>query len=213
MNFKFLKHKQMDATITILKGTLTRVTTYLGTDGKAVLTASGGVSPYFVKVSQSNGGTLIGDYGPFNEEPDGIVHIEIDGLPTGDFSAEVRDSSPSPLFAYFDGFEIVSPPLATLNATINTLGIKAVVKFEYGIDENYDNEVFYGEVTSNSPLPISMNLSCGGGSPASQLIPNTTYHYRFIATDDAGTTLGPDATFVTPTYAPIIVNLPPTGIV
>ncbi len=76
---------------------------------------------------------------------------------------------------------------ATVNATVDPNGAAAVAYFVYGTSTNY------GDITASasvsSPATISQTLA--------GLTSYTTYHYRVIAANSTGITLGPDQTFTT----------------
>lgn len=81
---------------------------------------------------------------------------------------------------------------ADLHGTINPQGSETSYSFEYG------STTLYG---SSAPQPSE---SSGRGSEpvdaeeiAQELTPNTTYHYRLVATSQAGSAYGADQTFTT----------------
>src|SRR5947209_3291676 len=84
----------------------------------------------------------------------------------------------------------VAPTSATLNGTVNPDGRATTWYFEYG------TTTAYGSKTSSK--------SAGSGksdrtvtATISSLSPSTTYHFRLVATSDAGTSRGADASFMT----------------
>jgi len=84
---------------------------------------------------------------------------------------------------------------AVLGAEINPAFLATTYYLKYGTDSSYSE----GDV----PVPPGAALGAAnlGDDPASVslegLSPGTTYHYRFVAHSDAGTTLGEDRTFTT----------------
>jgi hypothetical protein len=85
----------------------------------------------------------------------------------------------------------VGKATATLNAQINPWGAETTYHFEYGPTESY------GLSTGDATLPAAW-----GDQPATSeitgLAPNTTYHYRAVATNALGGPVdGPDQTFTT----------------
>lgn len=79
---------------------------------------------------------------------------------------------------------------ATLGGTVNPEGQATTYQFEYGLT------TAYGTTTAST--------SAGSGTSAmpvmamvASLAPNTTYHFRLVATNASGTTLGSDKTFKT----------------
>lgn len=88
---------------------------------------------------------------------------------------------------------------ARLSGFLNPEGEAATYSFEWG------QTTLYGSTTE--PLPV-----IAGESPvevtttASNLAPDTEYHFRLVATNSAGTRYGPDVSFIT--YAPSPPVLP-----
>jgi phosphodiesterase/alkaline phosphatase D-like protein len=84
----------------------------------------------------------------------------------------------------------VSSTSATLTGAVNPQGQRTTYDFEYGTSTAYGShtpERNAGNGTSN------VSASAGIGS----LTPNTTYHYRLVATNGSGPTNGADRTFTT----------------
>jgi hypothetical protein len=79
----------------------------------------------------------------------------------------------------------------TLNGTINANNKSTTVTFQYGLTISYGTTVTATQspVTGISDTPVSYALS--------GLVPNTTYHYRVVGVNTAGTTNGGDLTFST----------------
>ena len=80
---------------------------------------------------------------------------------------------------------------ATMKTLVNPNGTLVLnCTFEYGLTETYGTKV-----PCNDPGfgegPVSV------GAEAVGLTPGTTYHYRVTATNEGGTTVGPDQTFQT----------------
>jgi hypothetical protein len=93
----------------------------------------------------------------------------------------VTNSSPSDL----------SQSGATLSGTVNPSGQSTSYHFEYGTTTAYGTQTSPADVGSGS-TPVGVHQAIFG------LTPNTTYHYRLVATSSAGTTNGTDQTFTTP---------------
>jgi hypothetical protein len=117
-----------------------------------------------------------------------------DGVPT-------ENTSPSTEFK-----TLLVPPLvqtglagavtdsqATLSGTIDTYGAQTTYHFEYGLDTNYGSSAPAGAegVAGSSRTPRTFSRTIAS------LQPGTTYHYRMIATNAAGTAVGADRTFTT----------------
>ena len=82
----------------------------------------------------------------------------------------------------------------TLNGKVNANGSTTIVKFEYGTTTSYGTTVALNNVSGNTLTDVTTNIT--------NLTPNTTYHYRLVATNDGGTTTSSDMTFKTldPSY-------------
>ena len=83
---------------------------------------------------------------------------------------------------------------AAINGTINPYGLQTTYYFEYGPTTAYGTKVPAGiEGTAGQgrvPKPFSRTLS--------GLTPGATYHFRLVATNSVGTSLGSDQAFTTP---------------
>ncbi len=110
---------------------------------------------------------------------------------------------PGPLVSE-QGVENILPTVATLTATINPEGEGTTYRFEYGTDESY------GQSTPTATLPGSEFGEEEVEAPIAGLAPETTYHFRVVATNHCNpsepaqecTAQGEDRTFTTP---PVLV--------
>ena len=82
---------------------------------------------------------------------------------------------------------------AVLNGTIDPIGLQTTYYFEYGTSTAYGSRV-----------PAGIEAVAGGGREEKSffrtitgLTPGTTYHFRLVATNSAGTTEGDDRSFTT----------------
>ena len=75
-----------------------------------------------------------------------------------------------------------------MKGIVNTNNASINIIFEYGTDTNYGITV----VADQSPVTGSTNIIV---SAIISVLPNTTYHYRVVATDTCGNTYGEDMTF------------------
>ncbi|TCJ16551.1 T9SS type A sorting domain-containing protein [Flaviaesturariibacter flavus] len=94
----------------------------------------------------------------------------------------------------------------TLNGTVNAQGADAATSFQYGLDNNYGNSV------NAQPNPVTGNTSTAIAADITNLVPNTTYHFRAVGSNSAGTTNGSDATFVSPAAAPLVPGVGNAGV-
>jgi DNA-binding beta-propeller fold protein YncE/subtilisin family serine protease len=81
---------------------------------------------------------------------------------------------------------------ATLNATVNPSGLGTTYQFEYGPTTSYGSTapVAPSEIAAGtSGVKVSKGVTGLGGL--------TTYHYRIVATNEFGVTVGADSTFLT----------------
>ncbi len=84
----------------------------------------------------------------------------------------------------------LQPTTATLNALLNPEGKETAYHFEYGTTNGYGASTPPGTLEAGfEDQPVSAELS--------GLLPRTTYHFRVVASNSAGTFIGPDETFVT----------------
>lgn len=93
---------------------------------------------------------------------------------------------------------------ATLNGTVDPNQSLTVYYFEYG------RTTAYGSSTLPTPLlvgdsPIAVSATASG------LMPNTLYHFRLVAANNAGTSRGTDATFTTLPVPPDTPNTAPVA--
>jgi hypothetical protein len=94
-----------------------------------------------------------------------------------------------------------------LAGTVNPKQGDTHYRFDYGTTENYGNSTVsqHGGDGTENDIPINQQVA--------DLIPNTTYHYRLVAENVAGTVEGHDYTFTTgaPT-PPSVVTGGPSGV-
>ncbi|MEK9135908.1 MAG: fibronectin type III domain-containing protein, partial [Bacteroidota bacterium] len=84
----------------------------------------------------------------------------------------------------------ISTTSATLTGTVNPNGSSTSVVFQYGTSTSYGNQATATQspVTGSSAVSVSALLT--------GLSSGTTYHYRVVATNSAGTSNGSDQTFI-----------------
>ncbi len=96
---------------------------------------------------------------------------------------------------------------ATLEASVNPENALTTYHFEWGTTTAYSNQIPASDVSVGSD---------GTDHPVSQALtglePNTTYHFRVVATSPSGTTYGADRTFTTDAVTPIASTTPATGV-
>jgi len=109
------------------------------------------------------------------------------------FTALTED--PMPYLGNGGAVAYVDPNEAIVGATINPNGYATTYQFEYG------TTIEYGSKAPTSPKSIGSGTS---GVEVSEEIeglkPETTYHFRLVATNEKGTVEGEDKTFTTPSW-------------
>jgi hypothetical protein len=84
---------------------------------------------------------------------------------------------------------------ATLNGSVNPEGLKTTYYFEYGTTKSYGHKTGKHSLKAGTTARSVSALIHG-------LKPSTTYHFRVVAHNAAGTADGKDLTFTTPSVAP-----------
>jgi hypothetical protein len=88
-----------------------------------------------------------------------------------------------------NGASKITRSAAVLNGTVNPNGLTTTVYFQYG------TRTRYGSTTANWTYTGNTTQSVSGRIP--RLKANTTYHFRLVETNNAGTSYGSDMTFRT----------------
>ena len=123
---------------------------------------------YYYRVRAYNGNGTSGN--------SNVVHVTTLS-PTG---PPVAITNPATLIASFS---------AKLNGTVNPHGLSTTVYFQYGRTTSYGSRTPNQTKTGNNYQNVSANIS--------GLSAHTTYHFRIVASNAAGTRYGTDRTFTT----------------
>jgi trimeric autotransporter adhesin len=93
---------------------------------------------------------------------------------------------------------------ATLNGSLDPHGLTTTIHFQYGTTTSYGLTAAAQSQTGSTYRDISANIS--------GLTASTTYHFRIVATNTAGTSAGSDRTFTTlsATGSPVVTTDPAT---
>ena len=138
---------------------------------------------YYYRVRARNGNGTSGN--------SNVVHVTTLSLT----QRPVAITNSATLIAHF-------PP--KLNGSVNPHGLSTTVYFQYGRTTSYGNRTPNQTKTGNNSQNVSANIS--------GLSANTTYHFRIVASNGAGTSYGTDRTlttqygFVLGTYRRVIVR-------
>ncbi len=98
----------------------------------------------------------------------------------------------------------IEPTSATLNGSFVGNGEGTRYYFEWGTDTSYGHTtavppgVSAGSPSGPGPTSVSFDLT--------GLIPVTTYHYRIVASNGVGSSVGEDRTFSTPAGPPVVAE-------
>jgi plastocyanin len=84
----------------------------------------------------------------------------------------------------------VTSSSATLNGSLDPHGLTTTVSFQWGTTTSYGHTTAMQSQTGNTYRNIAANIS--------SLATHTTYHFRIVATNSAGTRMGSDRIFTTP---------------
>ena len=84
----------------------------------------------------------------------------------------------------------VTASSAKLNGSLDPHGLTTTVHFQYGTTISYGHNTTTQTQTGNTYRNIAANIS--------GLAAHTTYHFRIVATNSAGTRMGGDRTLATP---------------
>src|SRR5262249_42601828 len=93
---------------------------------------------------------------------------------------------------------------ASLIGSVHPLGNSATAFFQWGATTNYGNPTANQNNGSGSSAVIVV-------APVAGLSPGMTYHFRLVASNAGGVSLGADATFITPVFASL-ATLPASAI-
>jgi hypothetical protein len=98
----------------------------------------------------------------------------------------------------------VADTSADLHGTVNPNGSATTYYFQWGLTTAYGLQSD-AHSAGHGTKPVSVSTT------ASDLIPGTTYHYRLVATNGAGTSVGADHAFTTTGNPPPVVATGPAG--
>jgi plastocyanin len=103
-------------------------------------------------------------------------------------AGEVIVAPPTPIVTT-DPAGFIASFSATLKGSLNPDGLSATFHFQYGTTTSYGLTTAPQTQTGDTSRPVSANIN--------SLAADTTYHFRIVASNTAGTTFGSDRTFTT----------------
>lgn len=95
----------------------------------------------------------------------------------------------------------VTATTAVVTGTVNPRGLPTTAYFQYGTTPAYGSRT-PDQAVGNGTTVVAVSATLAG------LAPNTTYHYRVVAVNSAGTNRGADRTFKTPGGPPAVAPEP-----
>ena len=102
-----------------------------------------------------------------------------------------------------DTASTISTSSALISATVNPNGASTTYAFQYGTTTNYGSQTATSAAGSGT-TGVSVHDTLSG------LNSGTTYHFRVVATNSAGTGTGADVTFTTATAPPTVTTASPS---
>jgi hypothetical protein len=164
--------------------------------------------------NSSSTGTITGGNGTFNVAGNHTysaagtypVSVTITAVGTNQGSSTVTDSAvitspPPPTTApsqVITGAPTVSATGAAFTGSVDPGGLPTTAFFQYGLDPKYAGASGIAYTQSTPAQPVGSDFTSHSLSASvSGLVPNAVYHVRLVATNSAGTTVGPDVTFTT----------------
>jgi hypothetical protein len=110
----------------------------------------------------------------------------------------------------------ITPTSALLSGTVNPMHSETTYYFEFVDQAGFDPEATDPYSAGARTAKASAGEGFGDQTVAQQLtslLAGTTYHYRLVATNQAGTVTGPDHTFTTsPGTPPLVTTGPASGV-
>jgi len=145
-----------------------------------------------------NIGTSAGNYGTTASSltPNTTYHFRIVAYNSGgtsygsDLTFTTLASAPA---ATTQAATSITSTSAQLNSYVDPSGATTTIYYQYGLTTSYGSTTISGNIGTTAG---------NYGTTASSLSPNTTYHFRIVASSSGGTTYGSDLTFTTLANAP-----------
>src|SRR5262249_55694084 len=102
--------------------------------------------------------------------------------------------------------DFIASSYARLKGSLNPNGLATTFHFQYGTTTSYGLTTPPQTQTGNTSRAVSATIM--------SLTASTTYHFRIVASNAAGTTFGSDRTFTTLTMtgSPVVITNPATNV-
>ena len=119
-----------------------------------------------------------------------IVASNMDGTSMGSDRTFTTLTATGPPVVTTNSATNITTSSATLNGSLDPHGLSTTVHFQYGTTTSYGSVTPNQTKTGNTYLNIAANIS--------GLTTDTTYHFRIVAHNSGGMSMGSDSTFTTP---------------
>jgi hypothetical protein len=177
-------------------------TSTTASDYTATVNWGDGSSDQNATITGGNGSFSIADHHSYTTPGTYSITVTVSYVPNPSISSVGTDTAnvTSPPASVATG-----PPSVTGATTIafsgsaNPEGSLTTVHFEYGLDPKYfgGGPVVYTASTPDQTIGSDFTTHTFS-APVLGLVPNALYHVRLVATNSAGTSFGPDVTFIMP---------------
>jgi hypothetical protein len=124
-----------------------------------------------------------------------LVSNNANGISTPGFDQSFKPQGPPGISN--ETVSDVNTDNATLGADVDPSGLATTFHFELGTDTNYGLDLPSPDGALTSISTIETKSQIVGDTEATRLHPDTTYHFRVVATNEQGTTESADQTFHT----------------
>ena len=186
---------------TLITSTSAQLNSYVNPNGASTtIYYQYGLTTSYGSTTMSGGiGTTAGNYGTTASSltPNTTYHFRIVAYNGGgtsygsDLTFTTAATAPS---ATTQAATAIISTSAQLNSYVDPSGASTTIYFQYGLTTSYGSTTISGNIGTTAG---------NYGTTASGLVPNTTYHFRIVASNSGGTSYGGDLTFATTTSVPL----------
>jgi hypothetical protein len=176
-------------------------TNTLPSDYTATVNWGDGTSDQNVTITGGNGSFGVADSHTYAAAGSYTITVTVSYVTNTANSAVATDAVDvsSPPASAATGPPSVTGRTAAFSGSANPEGSLTTVHFDYGLDPKYfgGGPIVYIASTPDQTIGSDFTTHTFSAS-VSGLVPNALYHVRLVATNNTGTTFGPDVTFITP---------------